>query len=127
MVPHRRRAGPLGGLSVLVEHPSGEHVAVADAGNQAEWGGGNHLRRMHCFFSDGEMMYLPPRGPVCTPAPRWPRLGISAKHGRLYRSIKRQITARVDADVLDWLKSYGKGYQARLNAILRREMLASAK
>jgi uncharacterized protein (DUF4415 family) len=44
-----------------------------------------------------------------------------------YRPIKRQITARVDADVLDWLKQQGKGYQSRINAILRREMLASIK
>ena len=40
-----------------------------------------------------------------------------------YRPIKKQITARVDADVLAWLKSQGKGYQSRINAILRREML----
>jgi len=40
-----------------------------------------------------------------------------------YRPIKKQITARVDADVLAWLKSQGKGYQSRMNAILRREML----
>ena len=40
-----------------------------------------------------------------------------------YRPVKRQITARVDADVLAWLKSQGKGYQSRMNAILRREML----
>ena len=46
---------------------------------------------------------------------------------RFYRPVKQQITARVDADVLDWLKSQGKGYQGRLNAILRREMLASLK
>jgi len=47
--------------------------------------------------------------------------------GRFYRPVKQQITARVDADVLDWLKSQGRGYQSRLNAILRREMLASLK
>ena len=47
--------------------------------------------------------------------------------GRFYRPVKQQITARVDADVLAWLKSEGKGYQGRLNAILRREMLASLK
>jgi uncharacterized protein (DUF4415 family) len=41
----------------------------------------------------------------------------------LYRPVKKQITARIDADVLDWLKSHGKGYQSRMNAILRREML----
>jgi uncharacterized protein (DUF4415 family) len=47
--------------------------------------------------------------------------------GRFYRPVKQQITARVDADVLDWLKSQGPGYQGRMNAILRREMLASLK
>jgi uncharacterized protein (DUF4415 family) len=50
-----------------------------------------------------------------------------AERGRLYRPLKQQITARVDADVLEWLKSEGKGYQVRMNAILRREMLASLK
>lgn len=40
-----------------------------------------------------------------------------------YRPVKQQITARLDADVLAWLKSQGKGYQSRINAILRREML----
>jgi uncharacterized protein (DUF4415 family) len=47
----------------------------------------------------------------------------NAERGRFYRPVKRQITARVDADVLDWLQSHGKGYQSRINAILRREML----
>jgi len=51
----------------------------------------------------------------------------NAVRGRFYRPVKQQITARVDADVLAWLKSQGKGYQARMNAILRREMLASLK
>lgn len=46
---------------------------------------------------------------------------------RFYRPVKQQITARVDADVLAWLKAQGKGYQARMNAILRREMLAALK
>jgi uncharacterized protein (DUF4415 family) len=45
--------------------------------------------------------------------------------GHLYRPIKRVVTARLDGDVLEWLKSYGKGYQSRMNAILRREMLTS--
>jgi uncharacterized protein (DUF4415 family) len=51
----------------------------------------------------------------------------NAVRGRFYKPIKRQITARVDADVLEWLKSQGRGYQSRINAILRREMLASLK
>jgi uncharacterized protein (DUF4415 family) len=32
---------------------------------------------------------------------------------------KRQLTIRLDADVLDWLKGHGKGYQTRINRILR--------
>jgi uncharacterized protein (DUF4415 family) len=51
----------------------------------------------------------------------------NARRGLYYRPRKRQITARVDADVLDWLKAQGKGYQSRINAILRREMLTSVK
>jgi uncharacterized protein (DUF4415 family) len=31
----------------------------------------------------------------------------------------------VDADLPKWLKAQGKGYQSRINAILRREMLAA--
>jgi len=49
----------------------------------------------------------------------------NAVRRNLYRPVKRQVTARVDADVLAWLKSQGKGYQSRINAILRREMLAA--
>jgi uncharacterized protein (DUF4415 family) len=51
----------------------------------------------------------------------------NAERGTFYRPVKRQITARVDADVLEWLKGQGKGYQSRINAILRREMLAAVK
>jgi uncharacterized protein (DUF4415 family) len=50
-----------------------------------------------------------------------------AVRGHFYKPTKRQITARVDVDVLEWLKAGGKGYQSRINAILRREMLASLK
>lgn len=49
----------------------------------------------------------------------------NAKVRELYRPQKRQVTVRIDADVLEWLKSSGKGYQTRLNEILRHEMLGS--
>jgi uncharacterized protein (DUF4415 family) len=35
---------------------------------------------------------------------------------------KQQLTIRLDADVLDWLKSGGRGYQTRINRILRAAM-----
>ena len=44
---------------------------------------------------------------------------------RFYRPIKEMTTVRIDADILAWLRSQGKGYQTRINAILRREMLAA--
>ena len=32
---------------------------------------------------------------------------------------KKQLTIRLDADVLAWFKSHGRGYQTRINRILR--------
>lgn len=43
-----------------------------------------------------------------------------------YRPVKQSTTVRVDADVLAWLKSQGKGYQTRINNILREAMLAQS-
>ncbi len=42
--------------------------------------------------------------------------------GKFYRPIKKPLTIRLDADVLAWLKSQGKGYQTRLNRWLRTAM-----
>jgi uncharacterized protein (DUF4415 family) len=46
--------------------------------------------------------------------------------GKFYRPIKKPLTLRVDADVLAWLKSQGKGYQTRINKILRAAMMSQA-
>ncbi len=43
------------------------------------------------------------------------------RHGQFYRPVKQQTSVRLDADVLAWLK--GKGYQTRMNKILREAML----
>jgi uncharacterized protein (DUF4415 family) len=47
--------------------------------------------------------------------------------GKFYRPIKKSLTIRVDADVLAWLKSQGKGYQTRINSLLRDAMQHSAR
>jgi uncharacterized protein (DUF4415 family) len=50
----------------------------------------------------------------------------NAVRGRFYRPVKKQLTVRIDADVLEWLKASGsKGYQQRLNQILRKAMLSN--
>lgn len=51
------------------------------------------------------------------------RQWVDAERGRFYRPVKHQVTARLDADVLAWLKAGGRGYQTRMNTILRRAML----
>lgn len=47
--------------------------------------------------------------------------------GKYYRPIKKSFTIRLDADVLAWLKGQGKGYQTRINDLLRVAMQAGPK
>ncbi|MGH9716214.1 MAG: BrnA antitoxin family protein [Candidatus Acidiferrales bacterium] len=46
-----------------------------------------------------------------------------AEIGKFYRPPKKPVTLRLDADVIEWLKSAGTGYQTRANALLRHAML----
>jgi uncharacterized protein (DUF4415 family) len=48
-----------------------------------------------------------------------------AEMGKFYRPPKKAVTIRLDADVLEWLKGYGKGYQTRANFLLRHAMASS--
>jgi len=47
------------------------------------------------------------------------------KRGLKAKASKAQLTIRVDRDVLSWFKSHGRGYQTRINALLRAYMEAS--
>ena len=51
----------------------------------------------------------------------------SAVVGKFYRPIKMPVTIRVDADVLAWLKRQGRGYQTRINKVLREAMEAKPR
>jgi uncharacterized protein (DUF4415 family) len=51
----------------------------------------------------------------------------NAVRGRFYRPVKQAVSMRLDADVVAWLKKRGKGYQTRVNSILRQTMLADSK
>lgn len=44
-----------------------------------------------------------------------------------YKPVKQSTTVRIDADVLAWLRAQGRGYQTRINTILRHEMLKAHK
>ena len=45
--------------------------------------------------------------------------------GKFYRPIKVQKTLRIDADVFSSFESLGKGYQTRINAVLREAVTPS--
>ena len=47
--------------------------------------------------------------------------------GKFYRPVKKSLTIRIDADVLAWVKSQGKGYQTRINSYLREAMNSTRK
>jgi len=46
-----------------------------------------------------------------------------AVRGRFYKPVKKATSVRIDMDVLEWLKKQGKGYQTKINTILRAAML----
>ena len=51
----------------------------------------------------------------------------AGSESRWNRPRKQRISLRVDCEVVDWLKSKGRGYQTRINQILRRVMVESKK
>jgi uncharacterized protein (DUF4415 family) len=39
--------------------------------------------------------------------------------GAFYRPVKKPVSLRLDADIVDWFQRQGTGYQTRINAVLR--------
>lgn len=46
------------------------------------------------------------------------------RRGLISAPPKEQVTLRLDIDVLRWFRSQGKGYQSKINALLRAYMEA---
>lgn len=47
---------------------------------------------------------------------------VDAKRGMFYRPVKKQITLRIDADLIEWFRQHtasDTGYQTRINEALR--------
>ena len=52
-----------------------------------------------------------------------------ARRGVFYRPVKRQITLRLDADIIAWFKAHavdGRGYQTDINGALREHVQRTA-
>lgn len=92
----------------IIKHKRGE-VALPDSQREAELNALAHKADDVIDYSD-----IPETTDAqCSDAVR----------GKFYRPLKTQASVRIDADVMEWLKRPGKGYQTRLNAILREAML----
>jgi uncharacterized protein (DUF4415 family) len=50
-----------------------------------------------------------------------------AEIGKLYRLVKKPVTMRLDSDIIEWLKSHGRGYQTKASWLLRHAMFATRK
>jgi len=48
---------------------------------------------------------------------------LNAVRNPFYKPVKTSTTLRVDSDVLAWFKAQGRGYQTRMNDILRQAMI----
>lgn len=46
------------------------------------------------------------------------------RRAELHVPVKKAVTIRLDADVLEWFKGQGTGYQTRINQLLRHYMQA---
>jgi uncharacterized protein (DUF4415 family) len=54
----------------------------------------------------------------------------NAKRSLFYRPVKKQLTLRIDADVIAWFKDHaakGQGYQTQMNLALRNHMRRHAR
>jgi uncharacterized protein (DUF4415 family) len=46
-----------------------------------------------------------------------------AEVGKFYRPAKKPVTMRLDVDIIEWLRSEGRGYQTKANWLLRHAMV----
>lgn len=110
--------------------------------SEAEWASLNVIKDEDIDFSDipkvtdfsGFRPWRELHGKECVEAREKLIAGFQAKNKAqskplerpLYKPVKVAVSCKLDADILAWLKSGGKGYQTRLNDILRRAMLSAA-
>jgi uncharacterized protein (DUF4415 family) len=51
---------------------------------------------------------------------------LAMRRDEFFRPIKKSTTVRIDADILQWLRSKGDGHLTRINQILRERMMDDA-
>lgn len=88
---------------VLIAQPDGSYRPAED---ETDWA---RVRNM----SDEEIEANAAADPDTLPAEFWDTAQ------PVYPRPKERITVRLDADMVEWFRRQGKGYQTRINAVLR--------
>ena len=91
----------------LIEQPDGSY---REAESRTDW---DRLKRMTDEEIEAAARSDPDAPPMTGDDEWWKQRLVTGK---------AQVTIRLDQDLLQWLKAQGKGYQTRINAILRQYM-----
>ena len=75
-------------------------------------------------YSDDELRAMVEAGDHVPTSPNAPEIELDETFWQSARLVmptprKEAISLRVDQDILDWFRAEGKGYQSRMNAVLR--------
>ena len=89
--------------------------------NKAKAGGTDWARVKAFTGADIERMAKADRDNPASRAEDWAEAFIGLP------PLKVPVNAKFDVDVVDWFKAQGRGYQTRMNAVLRRYMEAQRK
>jgi uncharacterized protein (DUF4415 family) len=91
----------------MPEKPAGEPQQSSSKGSETDWERLDKMRDEDIDVSD-----------VPEPTPEQFARAV-ARRGLKPLPRKQQVTLRIDADVLEWFKARGPGYQTRINELLR--------
>jgi uncharacterized protein (DUF4415 family) len=95
---------------VLLAQPDGSYRPME---GQTDW---KRVRNM----SDAEAEAIATADPGTLPASFWEKAQPVAPQ------TKEKVSARFDADVVEWFRRQGRGYQTRMNAVLRAYVKAAS-
>ena len=75
-------------------------------------------------YSADELKTMRAKGDYVRTAPEAPEIELDEAFWQSARLVmpaprKEAISLRVDQDILDWFRAEGRGYQSRMNAVLR--------
>lgn len=75
-------------------------------------------------YSDDDLKAIVEAGNYVPTSPDAPEVELDESFWQTARVVmpttkKEAISLRVDRDILDWFRAEGKGYQSRMNAVLR--------